>query len=219
MPGFSVFATPFSQGIHNSRRTLNVQKDLTPIKSPPLRAFFCLASRVRGTFEHFVSPLVQALAGGFSGNGRGSMHFGTNTQHHFPGGWLLWVEPLLSTVCQIILDRRLTATTEWLTGQAIIGSDIKIGYFGASTGAAAALVAASKKQDVIGAIVSRGGRPDLAGRYLDQVRAPTLLIVGGNDHPVIGMNQEAFERLKIKDKSKPELTWVPRDWSWYCTPL
>lgn len=99
-----------------------------------------------------------------------------------------------------LLADRLTATTEWLTGQAIIGSDIKIGYFGASTGAAAALVAASKKQDVIGAIVSRGGRPDLAGRYLDQVCAPTLLIVGGNDHPVIGMNQEAFERLKIKDK-------------------
>jgi putative phosphoribosyl transferase len=99
-----------------------------------------------------------------------------------------------------LLADRLTATTKWLTGQAIIGSDIKIGYFGASTGAAAALVAASKKQDVIGAIVSRSGRPDLAGRHLDQVCAPTLLIVGGNDHPVIGMNQEAFERLKIKDK-------------------
>ena len=100
-----------------------------------------------------------------------------------------------------LLADRLTATTDWLAGQQhIIGTDIKIGYFGASTGAAAALVAASKKQDVVRAIVSRGGRPDLAGKYLDQVRAPTLLIVGGNDHRVIGMNQEAFERLKIKDK-------------------
>jgi putative phosphoribosyl transferase len=101
-----------------------------------------------------------------------------------------------------LLADRLAATTNWLAGQQhhIVGGDIKIGYFGASTGAAAALVAAAKKQDVVGAIVSRGGRPDLAGQYLDQVRAPTLLIVGGNDHPVIGMNQEAFERLKIKDK-------------------
>jgi putative phosphoribosyl transferase len=99
-----------------------------------------------------------------------------------------------------LLADRLVAATDWLARQSIIGNGIKIGYFGASTGAAAALVAAAKKQDIVGAIVSRGGRPDLAGQYLDQVRAPTLLIVGGNDHPVIGMNQEAFERLKIKDK-------------------
>jgi putative phosphoribosyl transferase len=105
-----------------------------------------------------------------------------------------------------LLADRLAATTNWLVGQRNIGGGTKLGYFGASTGAAAALVAAAKKQDVVGAIVSRGGRPDLAGQYLDQVRAPTLLIVGGNDHPVIGMNQEAFERLKIKDK---RLTIVP----------
>ena len=101
----------------------------------------------------------------------------------------------------LLLADRLAAATDWLAGQyGIIGSDIKVGYFGASTGAAAALVAAAKKQDKIGAVVSRGGRPDLAGQYLDQVCACTLLIVGGNDHPVIGMNKEAFERLKIKDK-------------------
>ena len=96
-----------------------------------------------------------------------------------------------------LLADRLAAATDWLqerTGSA------KIGYFGASTGAAAALVAAAKKQDTIKAIVSRGGRPDLAGKYLDKVRAPTLLIVGGNDRPVIGMNQEALEKLTIKDK-------------------
>jgi putative phosphoribosyl transferase len=99
-----------------------------------------------------------------------------------------------------LLADRLAATTEWLVGQTIIDSDTKIGYFGASTGAAAALVAASKKQEVVGAIVSRGGRPDLARQYLDKVHAPTLLIVGGNDRSVIGMNQEAFDGLKIKDK-------------------
>jgi dienelactone hydrolase len=101
-----------------------------------------------------------------------------------------------------LLADRLAAVTDWLVEQkGIVASDIKIGYFGASTGAAAALVAATKRQNIIRAVVSRGGRPDLAGPYLDQVRVSTLLIVGGNDHPVIGMNQEAFERLKIKDKS------------------
>lgn len=95
------------------------------------------------------------------------------------------------------LADRLAAATDWLQEHT---ANTKIGYFGASTGAAAALVAAAKKQDVIQAVVSRGGRPDLAGEYLDKVRAPTLLIVGGNDHPVIGMNQEAFDKLKIKDK-------------------
>ncbi|MNE77910.1 hypothetical protein D3C80_1742680 [compost metagenome] len=59
---------------------------------------------MRGAFEHFVSPLVQALAGGLGGNGRGSMHFGTNAQHYFPGGRLIRAEPLLSTVRQIILN-------------------------------------------------------------------------------------------------------------------
>lgn len=96
-----------------------------------------------------------------------------------------------------LLADRLAAATDWLTKCA---SNAKIGYFGASTGAAAALVAASKKQDAVRAVVSRGGRPDLAGQHLDRVRVPTLLIVGGNDHHVIGMNQEAFDRLKIKDK-------------------
>jgi dienelactone hydrolase len=95
------------------------------------------------------------------------------------------------------LADRLAAATEWLTKRA---DNAKIGYFGASTGAAAALVAAAKKRSLVEAVVSRGGRPDLAWKYLDQVNSPTLLIVGGNDHPVIGMNQEAFDKLKIKDK-------------------
>jgi putative phosphoribosyl transferase len=97
-----------------------------------------------------------------------------------------------------LLADRLVAATDWLAKRA--GNNAKIGYFGASTGAAAALVAAAKKHDIVKAVVSRGGRPDLAGQHLDKVRAPTLLIVGGNDHPVIGMNQEAFDKLKIKDK-------------------
>ena len=69
---------------------------------------------------------------------------------------------------------------------------LPIGYFGASTGAAAALVAAARLPGAIGAIVSRGGRPDLAGSALEEVQAPTLLLVGGRDEAVIGMNRHAL---------------------------
>jgi pimeloyl-ACP methyl ester carboxylesterase len=69
------------------------------------------------------------------------------------------------------------------------------GYFGASTGAAAALIAATEHPDVVRAVVSRGGRPDLAGAALPRVKAATLLIVGGDDLPVIELNRQAFERL------------------------
>jgi putative phosphoribosyl transferase len=81
---------------------------------------------------------------------------------------------------------------------------LPVGYFGASTGAAAALVAAAEAP--VRAIVSRGGRPDLAGDALARVHAPTLLIVGSLDVPVIGMNQDAFERLAAKEK---QLVIVP----------
>src|SRR5205823_3303407 len=72
---------------------------------------------------------------------------------------------------------------------------LSVGYFGASTGGGAALVAAARRPDRIGAVVSRGGRPDMAGDALPVVRAPTLLIVGGDDGPVIRMNEEALEEL------------------------
>ena len=73
---------------------------------------------------------------------------------------------------------------------------LPVGYFGASTGAAAALIVAAARADTVGAVVSRGGRPDLAGDALAQVAAPTLLIVGGSDEPVIGMNQAAVARMQ-----------------------
>lgn len=94
------------------------------------------------------------------------------------------------------LAARLKAATDWVRN---IGSaqGLGIGYFGASTGAAAALVAAADDQ-TIGAIVSRGGRPDLAGPALPKVKAPTLLIVGGDDTEVIELNEEAYERLTCK---------------------
>jgi pimeloyl-ACP methyl ester carboxylesterase len=92
-----------------------------------------------------------------------------------------------------MLADRLVTTTEWL-GQTEFG-DLPIGLFGASTGGGAALVAAARAPERIAAVVSRGGRPDLAGPALPHVKAPTLLIVGGNDIPVIQMNQEAYDRM------------------------
>lgn len=93
-----------------------------------------------------------------------------------------------------LLVSRLIETTEWLMGYAA-AKDLYIGYFGASTGAASALRAAAYFGDTIKAVVSRGGRPDLALSALHQVSAPTLLIVGGMDVPVIGMNKMAFDEL------------------------
>ena len=93
-----------------------------------------------------------------------------------------------------LLGRRLIHAVHWIIEQPDVGI-LPVGLFGASTGAAAALVAASLLGDRIGAVVSRGGRPDLAGGMLPQVNAPTLLIVGGADSGVIELNQWALERL------------------------
>jgi dienelactone hydrolase len=92
-----------------------------------------------------------------------------------------------------LLGERLKAATSWLnqTGP----GDLEVGYFGASTGAAAALVAAADMGDGIGAVVSRGGRPDLARTRLPSVTAPTLLIVGGRDTEVLALNRDAASRL------------------------
>ena len=93
-----------------------------------------------------------------------------------------------------LLASRLVGATDWLL-QNPDTQQLKIGYFGASTGAGAALVAAAKRGEVVKAIVSRGGRPDLAGSALPQVKAPTLLIVGGDDLPVIAINEDAMAQL------------------------
>jgi len=91
-----------------------------------------------------------------------------------------------------LLADRLVGTTDWLARQQ---PNLKVGLFGASTGGGAALVAASRVPERVYAVVSRGGRPDLAGAALPLVKAPTLLIVGGDDTPVIAMNREAYDRM------------------------
>jgi putative phosphoribosyl transferase len=97
------------------------------------------------------------------------------------------------------LAERLLGATEWIQKNPDSHS-LTVGYFGASTGAAAALIAAAELGPKVSAVVSRGGRPDLAGHALSKVRSPTLLIVGGSDFGVIELNQSAFELLECKKK-------------------
>ncbi len=100
-----------------------------------------------------------------------------------------------------LLARRLLSVTDWLAGW-MGARQLRIGYFGASTGAGAALVAAARAGDKIGAVVSRGGRPDLAGPALALVQSPTLLIVGGDDREVIELNRMAYEQMRCEKDLK-----------------
>jgi putative phosphoribosyl transferase len=103
-----------------------------------------------------------------------------------------------------LLGERVTAAIDWLRDDTAIGG-LAVGCFGASTGAAAALLAAVERSDRVAAVVSRGGRPDLAGDALEHVMAPTLLIVGGHDTDVIELNRRAALRIP----SGPQLEIVP----------
>lgn len=103
-----------------------------------------------------------------------------------------------------LLAERLVATTDWLAEQPSTAG-LRLGFFGASTGAGAALIAAAQRPERVAAVVSRGGRPDLAGKALPLVQAPTLLIVGGKDYEVIELNREAAGLLQAPH----ELVIVP----------
>src|SRR5213078_1996873 len=98
-----------------------------------------------------------------------------------------------------LLAERLVHATKWARQQEET-RDLRIGYFGSSTGGAAALVAAAELPQDVGAVVSRGGRPDLAGDALPKVQAPTLLIVGGNDDIVIELNEMARDQMRCEVK-------------------
>jgi putative phosphoribosyl transferase len=98
-----------------------------------------------------------------------------------------------------LLAKRLVFATEWLKKNPKT-KNLTVGYFGASTGAAAALIAAAKLPDWTKAVVSRGGRPDLAGKHLSKVKAPTLLIVGGDDVQVLELNKQAMAQMTAEKK-------------------
>jgi putative phosphoribosyl transferase len=100
-----------------------------------------------------------------------------------------------------LLAERLVDATSWIK-RGTDTSHLKVGYFGSSTGGGAALVAAAIVGEDIGAVVSRGGRPDLAGDALPKVKSPTLLIVGGLDYPVIRMNEDAYRQLRCEKELK-----------------
>ncbi len=144
-----------------------------------------------GSSRH--SPRNQAVARTLRDAGLGTLLFDLLTpdeeQSEAQTGQLRFNIPFLAN--------RLEAATRWVLDQATT-RDIVAGYFGSSTGAAAALVAAAQLRRLVGAVVSRGGRPDLAGDALERVSAPTLLIVGGEDKPVIPLNEQAYERLQCE---------------------
>jgi putative phosphoribosyl transferase len=146
-----------------------------------------------GSSRH--SPRNQFVARTLNGAGLGTLLFDLLTQeeeaidmrtreHRFDIG---------------LLAERLVQATKWAKQQEQT-RDLPIGYFGSSTGGAAALVAAVEVPEDVGAVVSRGGRPDLAGDALPKVQAPTLLIVGGNDDIVIELNEQARDRMQCEVK-------------------
>ena len=100
-----------------------------------------------------------------------------------------------------LLAERLVDATRWVAEQDDM-RHLRVGYFGSSTGGGAALVAAAAMGEAIGAVVSRGGRPDLAGSALARVVSPTLLLVGGRDEVVLRLNQEAYAQLQCKKELK-----------------
>lgn len=140
-----------------------------------------------------LSPRNQSVARALQEDGLGTLLFDLLTEQEERSdertGHLRFDIPLLA--------ERLAGATKWAGTQEHLRR-LAIGYFGASTGAAAALVAAAKLGEKINAVVSRGGRPDLAGNVLPQVKSPTLLIVGSNDSPVVEMNESASELLRCE---------------------
>ena len=141
-----------------------------------------------GSSRH--SPRNRHVAGKFQAAGLGTLLFDLLPEEAEPGGAggdLRFDIPLLT--------RRLLAASRFAAGLATERS-LRLGYFGSSTGAAAALCAAAEDANGVAAVVSRGGRPDLAGEALSGVRAPTLLIVGGRDEAVLDLNRRALEKLR-----------------------
>ncbi len=150
-------------------------------------AAFALIAFAHGSGSSRLSPRNMAVAEALNGRGMKTLLFDLLTPAEERNRANVFDIPLLAD--------RLVDAIRWLDGEPPLAR-LPLGLFGASTGAAAALVAAARRPDRVGAVVSRGGRPDLAEDALDRVRAPTLLIVGGDDTAVIGLNEMALTRLR-----------------------
>jgi dienelactone hydrolase len=146
-----------------------------------------LVAFAHGSGSSRLSPRNQAVARSLQQGGVGTLLFDLLTEEESQIRANVFDLPLLAD--------RLLAATDWLARQPE-AEHLRLGYFGASTGAGAALIAAARAGERVHAVVSRGGRPDLAREWLPQVHAPTLLIVGGLDTAVLGLNQMALEQLR-----------------------
>lgn len=140
-----------------------------------------------GSGSSRLSPRNRAVAYGLNEHGMATLLFDLLTGEEEANRQNVFDIPLLA--------ERLVQVVEWVDRDPNL-AQLPLGFFGASTGAAATLVAAARLKERIGAIVSRGGRPDLAGAFLMHVTSPTLLIVGGNDFGVIELNEEALRDLR-----------------------
>jgi putative phosphoribosyl transferase len=152
---------------------------------------FALVAFVHGSGSSRLSPRNRAVAEYLNRQGMATLLFDLLTPSEEDDRTKVFDIPLLA--------ERLGDAIVWLGRQPEVAK-LPLGLFGASTGAAAALVAAARLGDRIGAVVSRGGRPDLAGDALGRVRAPTLLIVGGDDFGVIELNEQAYALLAGEKK-------------------
>jgi len=151
------------------------------------KAAYALVAFAHGSGSSRLSPRNMAVASALNARGIATLLFDLLTPEE---------EADRGNVFDIsLLAARLVDAVRWMDGQPAVAK-LPLGLFGASTGAAAALVAAARLPRRIGAVVSRGGRPDLAGDALELVRAPTLLIVGGADFGVIELNEQALERIR-----------------------
>lgn len=164
---------------------LHADLTLPPIKSAGVVMF------AHGSGSSRLSPRNRAVASCLVGNGLATILLDLLTEEE---------EPLDEVTRKYRFDiprlaKRLVLASDWLAEQPVIGS-LPLGYFGASTGAAAALIAAAERAGRIAAVVSRGGRPDLAQQHLPKVQAPTLLIIGGRDSAVIELNRHAASLMR-----------------------
>ena len=196
-------ATPQATGTIMNRSTAGLSprgeagkaQEIRDVRIPPIglagtlqvpKGAYALVAFAHGSGSSRLSPRNRAVASAFNTQGIATLLFDLLTPAEEADRANVFNIPLLAD--------RLVDAVLWLDGQAEVAK-LPLGLFGASTGAAAALVAAAKLPRRVGAVVSRGGRPDLAAEALDTVQAPTLLIVGGADFGVIELNEQALARL------------------------